>query len=109
MNARDAIGSANPNKSPAKPIVCNSSPAEILSRRRSPGTFSTTEGLVGNFYVGYRENLPGTGHPVARPPTFDLFVASEGLTGDYNENGTVDAADYVLWRKNPSNTATTGA
>ena len=24
------------------------------------------------------------------------------LTGDYNENGTVDAADYVLWRDNPA-------
>ena len=25
-----------------------------------------------------------------------------GLTGDYNGNGKVDAADYVLWRKNPA-------
>jgi hypothetical protein len=25
------------------------------------------------------------------------------LTGDYNQNGTVDAADYVLWRKNNIN------
>ena len=25
------------------------------------------------------------------------------LLGDYNENGTVDAADYVLWRKNSIN------
>ena len=24
------------------------------------------------------------------------------LAGDYNHNGVVDAADYVLWRKNPS-------
>ena len=23
-----------------------------------------------------------------------------GITGDYNNNGTVDAADYVVWRKN---------
>ena len=27
---------------------------------------------------------------------------SEGLTGDYNEDGKVDAADYVLWRKDPA-------
>jgi hypothetical protein len=26
----------------------------------------------------------------------------EGLPGDYNNNGKVDAADYVLWRKNPT-------
>jgi T5SS/PEP-CTERM-associated repeat protein len=25
-----------------------------------------------------------------------------GIPGDYNQNGTVDAADYVLWRTNPS-------
>ena len=35
---------------------------------------STMTNLVGNFYVGYRENLPGTGHTIARPPTYDLFV-----------------------------------
>ena len=26
----------------------------------------------------------------------------EGLAGDYNNNGKVDAADYVLWRDNPN-------
>jgi hypothetical protein len=26
---------------------------------------------------------------------------SVGVPGDYNNNGVVDAADYVLWRKNP--------
>jgi hypothetical protein len=33
------------------------------------------------------------------------FIASfdlpAGVTGDYNGNGTVDAADYVAWRKSP--------
>jgi hypothetical protein len=28
-----------------------------------------------------------------------LSVASAGILGDYNDNGTVDAADYILWRK----------
>ena len=27
-----------------------------------------------------------------------LSVAVPGLSGDYNQNGTVDAADYVVWR-----------
>ncbi len=27
---------------------------------------------------------------------------SEGLNGDYNADGRVDAADYVVWRKNPA-------
>jgi hypothetical protein len=29
-------------------------------------------------------------------------VESEGLPGDYNGDGSVDAADYVVWRKNPA-------
>ena len=52
--------------------------------------------MIGNFYIGYRENLPGTG-TTGRPPTYDLFVPA-GVPGDYNNNGKVDAADYVLWR-----------
>jgi hypothetical protein len=35
-----------------------------------------------------------------------LSVVSLGVPGDYNNNGVVDAADYVLWRKN-NNTAVT--
>jgi hypothetical protein len=30
----------------------------------------------------------------------------DGLPGDYNANGTVDAADYVVWRKNQGTTNT---
>jgi hypothetical protein len=29
-----------------------------------------------------------------------LQVAAAGLAGDFNEDGMVDAADYILWRKN---------
>jgi hypothetical protein len=29
-----------------------------------------------------------------------------GLTGDYNQNGTIDAADYVVWRKHLNQSAT---
>ena len=61
--------------------------------------FTTTTGLVGNFNVGYREARALAGSPTKiRPPTFDLFVAPAGLAGDYDNNGKVDAADYVLWR-----------
>jgi hypothetical protein len=28
------------------------------------------------------------------------LVASPGLAGDFNSNGVVDAADYLVWRKN---------
>jgi hypothetical protein len=32
-------------------------------------------------------------------PNIRIFAAAEGLTGDYNNDGKVDAADYVVWRK----------
>jgi hypothetical protein len=28
-----------------------------------------------------------------------------GIPGDYNQNGTVDAADYVVWRKTDGSSA----
>jgi hypothetical protein len=34
---------------------------------------------------------------------------SAGLLGDYNDNGVVDAADYVLWRNNPTSLDNEGA
>jgi hypothetical protein len=63
------------------------------------GTLPDDRDMIGNFYIGYRENLPGTGTS-GRPPTFDLFEEA-ALVGDYNGDGSVDAADYVVWRKNP--------
>ena len=40
--------------------------------------------------------------------TIDNFRSESigGLTGDYNENGVVDAADYVVWRENLGTTNT---
>lgn len=61
--------------------------------------FDTATGLVGNFYVGYREALPGTGATTGRPATFDLFVdSSPAIPGDYNGDGQVTAADYATWK-----------
>lgn len=37
---------------------------------------------------------------------FELNVATAGVDGDYNDNGTVDAADYVVWRDNVGSTTT---
>jgi hypothetical protein len=31
--------------------------------------------------------------------SFEVQLAGPALPGDYNQNGTVDAADYVVWRK----------
>jgi hypothetical protein len=53
------------------------------------GVFDTNSlpALAGGLYF----NLAYT------PTAINLTVA--GLLGDFNKNGTIDAADYVLWRK----------
>jgi hypothetical protein len=38
---------------------------------------------------------------LATPNPNTAPVESEGLAGDYNGDGSVDAADYVVWRENP--------
>lgn len=38
------------------------------------------------------------------PDSLVLSVISAGLPGDYNQDGSVDAADYVVWRKNEGTT-----
>jgi len=73
--------------------------AVIAKHNDSTFNFDTATDLVGNFYVGYREALPGTGATTGRPATYDLFVdSSPGIPGDYNGDGSVTSADYTTWK-----------
>jgi hypothetical protein len=80
-------------------------PADILAR----------DGIFG-FGVAYNDDDDFTGRdsqPIWATTDVDLWHLSEQfpdvqlvdapapLAGDYNNNGTVDAADYVAWRDNP--------
>jgi hypothetical protein len=56
---------------------------------------------------------PG-GNTVATTTSTGMFSVEAGTTpagvpGDYNNNGFVDAADYVLWRDNPASLQNEGA
>jgi hypothetical protein len=67
-----------------------------VSKITSNGTVSP---FANNLYSGlFIAVTDDAGNPLPLPPT--------SIPGDYNLNGVVDAADYVLWRKN-NNTATT--
>jgi hypothetical protein len=57
---------------------------------RQPGAFTLTalNATIGFKGIGYEYDV-----------TFDITEAPPTVPGDYNGNGTVDAADYVLWRK----------
>jgi PEP-CTERM motif len=53
---------------------------------------------------------PGAAHDLEF--LYGVVPAGPAVTGDYNNNGTVDAADYVLWRKGgplPNEGATPGS
>jgi hypothetical protein len=58
-------------------------------------------GTTGEFdmkrFPGLAEGLKWTLQP-GDVTTFLTVVSAVGLTGDYNDDGTVDAADYVVWR-----------
>ncbi len=55
--------------------------------------------------------LSGTNtiHPggdVGSPGNFTAFTPVTGINGDYNDDGTVDAADYTVWRDNNGQSVT---
>ena len=64
-------------------------------------TFSTLE--TGAFAATYTLFLSDPALPGAQNYTLELTLAARvvaaALAGDYNDDGMVDAADYVVWRK----------
>jgi hypothetical protein len=80
----------------------------LLGRGLAPG--SGYQGRVDNWLVYSDARTPaeilvdvrailGAGYVPAPDAPPDQDPPSDVLLGDYNQNGTVDAADYVVWRK----------
>jgi hypothetical protein len=60
---------------------------------------------LGNIFAGGMEDLQfkfRNSDGVVIDSLVSYFGVAPGVPGDYNTNGKVDAADYVLWRKNPA-------
>ena len=59
---------------------------------------TTQEGVDGGYPRWYTKEAaqPATSKPQL---VIDYQIMPEGVPGDYNGNGVVDAADYVLWQK----------
>jgi T5SS/PEP-CTERM-associated repeat protein len=56
--------------------------------------------ISGSLGLGYMPALPtGLKWDLDTEPNRVLLNVVPGLAGDYNGNGTVDSADYVVWRK----------
>ena len=84
-----------------------------LSQLRRPLTcLQTTDDITGQFdnvADGQRlATIDGTGSFVVTYTRNDIFLSGFllGIPGDYNQNGTVDAADYTIWRDHLGQTFT---
>src|SRR4051812_1740851 len=65
-------------------------------------TAAPLDGTAGSPIQSFRLSDYGTGSSADGSKEFffdNLLITSPGVTGDYNRNGIVDAADFVVWRK----------
>ncbi|MEX2309727.1 MAG: hypothetical protein WD738_19295 [Pirellulales bacterium] len=60
---------------------------------------TSTGGRTGVFANEILPELPGGFFFELEYTAFSVNLAVMGIAGDYNKNGIVDAADYVVWRK----------
>jgi hypothetical protein len=63
---------------------------------------TASSGRTGMFTTELLPTLPGglDWNVIYNPNSVVLAVLGPALLGDYNQNGVVDAADFVVWRKN---------
>jgi hypothetical protein len=54
--------------------------------------------LPGAFYGDYQAIINGKNYNFTFDPNGNNIVVTAALTGDFNSDGVVDAADYVAWR-----------
>ena len=67
--------------------------------------WSSTSGLPASTAVSFIGGSPLT-YDFLADGLYVTVQASAGTPGDYNNNGVVDAADYVVWRNNQGSNAT---
>jgi hypothetical protein len=87
------VGTVNLNVRDPDPNKAN------LHNRDTIATISNLSPQTGNIF--YVEFVGSTGN-LGYLNELRIVGTTAVVTGDYNGNGKVDAADYVLWRKNPS-------
>jgi hypothetical protein len=94
------IGNPAPGSSIRIMAVINNGDHNYLSNQFLGSLVPSQGNLGGNGTGGFDGNLDGINlNNFGGDQFFTLVVpAAAGVDGDYNDNGIVDAADYVLWR-----------
>jgi hypothetical protein len=72
-----------------------------LTRVQGSGSFTTLMGNIDTLRLLHSTTPNSRGQRITATLGVDNIMAIGGasLEGDYNDNGTVDAADYVVWRE----------
>jgi hypothetical protein len=89
----------------ARQILVNVGPYVGFAVNNGIGTWTLTDNTAGPLDIGAYDvqvfAIDAAGNTSADQTLNELTITPpfEGLAGDYNENGVVDAADYALFRK----------
>ena len=102
-NLQLALAGFTPAASDTFAILTAGSLVGSFANVASGARLNITSGGTGSFQVNYG---PGSLFGANQVVLSNFIGTGAGLTGDYNQNGTVDAADYVVWRKNQGTTNT---
>jgi hypothetical protein len=96
-SANIPISSSDPNQHTVKVEIPLSS---FIDFNNSALNLDNTGLLVGTHQLRIALGTSTDGAQIYQVDNFRLVtVLPEGVPGDYNNNGAVDAADYVLWRE----------
>jgi endonuclease I len=84
----------------------NVTPLSIAAGMEHSFSATINTGITGTFSTTYTLMLSDENITGAQNKTLTLIlsgqIATAVLTGDYDNNGVVDAADYIVWRRNLS-------
>jgi hypothetical protein len=76
----------------------------LIDLRKDPAGSLVVSGATTGPYVTEATLVYVRADPSGQAGFYLLDLSATGIAGDYNDDGTLDAADYVLWRKNEGTT-----
>lgn len=103
----EATKSATSGQWDVRLVVENLATGQTLGEQTTSVTQATAYGTTGGLYAGVRglQNSSQSDFRIDRF-AYQLITPGAAIPGDYNADGTVDAADYSVWRDTLGQTGT---